>query len=250
MCLFIGTDCRGRPAGPAEGNPDLYVLNCPWRRGARTSALLGVSRGFSRRRPWWIVGAIAVSTWCRTISSCRSRFASCTTGGCRAAMSAISSLTARPQSSIGAVASAMGFVYFQVSGGGRSPRSADRLSPVSARSFCRACSAGSRRGRPGCGALAGLHRSVRLSGPYTLFSELRRAVLLGPNVLAQGPCGSLCCAPRRCSASTARSLVHAVVWSVGPSADLHHVSVSPADAAEEIQRRAIRRHLRGRAGGS
>ncbi len=203
---------------PEGSNPDLFVLTIPLANQQYELALLAYLGGFSSATSMVIVAAIAVSTMVsnhivmpillRLLAPDRA-----VSGDVRDLL-----LTARRFSI--AIVLGLGFLYFWLSGGSAALAAIGLIAFVGVAQFMPSLVGGLFwRGATRTGAICGLVTGFILWA-YTLFlPSFEGQVLIGPQVLADGPWGIEALRPQALLGLQGMDpLVHAVVWSVGLNA--------------------------------
>ena len=199
---------------PGDYNPDLFVLTLPLERDAPELALLAFLGGFSSATSMVIVAAIAVSTMVSNhiVMPIALRFMAnnAVTGDVRSLL-----LTTRRLSIL--LVMLLGFLYFQLTGGGDALASIGLIAFVGVAQFLPSLLAGLFwRGATGYGAVAGLATGFFLWA-YTLFlPSFGGDFILSADVIAHGPWGIAALRPESLLGLTNLDpLVHAVIWSLG-----------------------------------
>ena len=200
---------------PAGSNPDLYVLTLPLMEGRQELALLAFLGGFSSAASMVIVAAIAVSTMLSNhiVMPIALQFLAArreVSGDVRSLL-----LTTRRISI--AFILALGFLYFQLSGGSDALAAIGLIAFVGVAQFLPSLLGGLFwRGATASGALVGMTVGVILWA-YTLF--LPAFTSDSPTIMAlvqQGPWGISALRPQAfLGLEGFDPLIHAVIWSLG-----------------------------------
>ncbi|MEO1492999.1 MAG: sensor histidine kinase [Pseudomonadota bacterium] len=216
MCIFVmPIAIVGLKTLPAGMNPDLYVLSLPLAAGREELALLAFLGGFSSATSMVIVAAIAVSTMVSNhiVMPVALNFMAQgreVSGDVRNLL-----LTARRISI--AFILALGFLYYQLSGGSDALASIGLIAFVGVAQFMPSLLGGIFwRGATRAGALAGLVAGFLLWA-YTLFlPSFGGSVLISAEVIANGPWGIEMLRPYALlGLNQPDPLIHALVWSLG-----------------------------------
>ena len=216
MCIFVMPIALvGLKTLPAGMNPDLYVLSLPLAAGREELALLAFLGGFSSATSMVIVAAIAVSTMVSNhiVMPVALNFLSMgkeVSGDVRNLL-----LTARRISI--AFILALGFLYYQLSGGSDALASIGLIAFAGVAQFMPSLLGGIFwRGATRAGALAGLVAGFGLWA-YTLFlPSFGGSVFLSADAIQHGPWGIEMLRPYALlGMNESDPLIHALVWSLG-----------------------------------
>ncbi len=238
MCIFVmPIAIVGLKTLPAGMNPDLYVLSLPLAAGREELALLAFLGGFSSATSMVIVAAIAVSTMVSNhiVMPVALNFMS---SGKEVSGDVRNLLLMSRRISIAFIL-ALGFLYFQLSGGSDALASIGLIAFAGAAQLLPSLLGGIFwRGATRAGALAGLVAGFVLWA-YTLFlPSFGGSVFMSADVIANGPWGIEMLRPYALLGMNEDDpLIHALVWSIGVNTIVFMVVsvVTTAAPLEQLQ---------------
>ncbi len=219
---------------PAGMNPDLYVLTLPLSEGRQELALLAFLGGFSSATSMVIVAAIAVSTMVSNHIVMPVALHFMASG--REVSGDVRNLLLTSRRISIAIILALGFLYFQISGG------SDALAYIGLIAFAGVAQLLPSliggifwRGATRLGALSGLIAGFLLWA-YTLFlPSFGGSMLLSADVIEHGPWGIAMLRPYALlGLNEPDPLVHALIWSLGINT-LLFMAVSVLTAANPLE---------------
>ena len=215
MSLFVvPIAVMGMDVLPEGSNPDLFVLTLPLATGNESLAMLSFLGGFSSATSMVIVAALALSTMVSN-HIVMPIWLSATGGGATISGDVRNVVIMSRRVSIAGVV-ALGYLYFQVSGGGTALASIGLTSFAGVAQFLPVLLGGIFwRGATRAGAFAGLSVGFIVWAYALLLPSLGPGVFISESVMQNGPFGLSWLRPQAFFGIDGLDpLVHAILWSI------------------------------------
>ncbi|WP_127115317.1 ATP-binding protein [Shimia sediminis] len=199
---------------PEGSNPDLFVLTLPLATGNESLAMLSFLGGFSSATSMVIVAALALSTMVSN-HIVMPIWLSATGGGATISGDVRNVVILSRRISIGGVV-ALGYLYFQLSGGGTALASIGLISFAGVAQFLPVLLGGIFwRGATRIGAFAGLSVGFVVWTYALLLPSFGSGALISESVMLNGPFGLSWLRPQAFFGIDGMDpLVHAILWSI------------------------------------
>ena len=219
MSLFVvPIAVMGMDILPKGSNPDLFVLTLPLATGNESLAMLSFLGGFSSATSMVIVAALALSTMVSN-HIVMPIWLSATGGGATISGDVRNVVIMSRRLSIAGVV-ALGYLYFQISGGGTALASIGLTSFAGVAQFLPVLLGGIFwRGATRTGAFAGLSVGFVVWAYSLMLPSLGGGVFISESVMVNGPFGLSWLRPQAFFGIEGMDpLVHAILWSISLNA--------------------------------